>query len=62
MNFAYKTTGTDKVIVFDGAVGGINVSRSLRDQLIDLAPEVSARVDNILMPKWLKQRGILVNS
>jgi hypothetical protein len=62
MDFAYKTTGTDKVIAFDGAVGGINVSRSLKDHLLEIAPEISDRVDNILMPKWLKQRGILVNA
>jgi hypothetical protein len=62
MNFAYKTTGTDKVIAFDGAVGGINVSRSLADYLLEAAPKVSARVDEVLLPKWLKQRGILVNA
>lgn len=62
MNFAYKTTGTDKVIAFDGAVGGINVSRSLADYLLEAAPKVSARVDEVLLPKWLKQRGILMNA
>ena len=30
MDFAYKTTGTDKVIIFDGAMGGLNCSESLR--------------------------------
>jgi hypothetical protein len=61
MRFAYKTTGTDKVIVFDGAVGGINVSESLAEHLLEAAPRVSARVDEILLPKWLKQRGIQPN-
>lgn len=58
MRFAYRTTGTDKVIVFDGAVGGINVSISLADHLLAVAPEVSREVDQVLLPKWLKQRNI----
>ncbi|EAX48460.1 conserved hypothetical protein [Thermosinus carboxydivorans Nor1] len=58
MHFAYKAAKTDKVIIFDGAMGGINVSKSLAELLIRKAPEVSARVDQELMPKWLKQRGV----
>jgi hypothetical protein len=62
MRFAHRTSGTDKVIVFDGAVGGINVSESLAEYLLEVAPEVSKEVDEVLLPKWLKQRGILVNA
>jgi len=58
MNFAYRTTGTDKVIIFDGAMSGINVSESLAKLLVEKAPIVSERVDNVLLPKWLKQRGV----
>lgn len=58
MNFAYKTTGTDKVIIFDGAMGGMNVSKSMAEFLIEKAPLVSERVENVLLPKWLKQRGV----
>ena len=58
MEFAYKTTGTKKVVIFDGAVGGINVSESLAEELLQKAPAVSAKVDEILLPKWLRQRGI----
>lgn len=58
MEFAYKTTGTRKVVIFDGAVGGINVSESLAEELLQKAPAVSAKVDEILLPKWLRQRGI----
>lgn len=58
MAFAYRGTGTDKVIVFDGAAGGINVSKSLYELLKVKAPEVKTRVDEKLFPKWLKQRGI----
>ena len=58
MHFAYETAKTDKVVIFDGAMGGINVSRSLAEMLLEKAPAVSARVDKELMPKWLRQRGI----
>ena len=58
LHFAYMAAKTDKVIIFDGAMGGINVSKSLAELLLNKAPEVSARVDHELMPRWLKQRGI----
>jgi hypothetical protein len=58
MHFAHAVTGTDKVIVFDGAAGGINVSNSLAALLRARAPEVSRRVDKELLPKWMRQRGI----
>lgn len=58
MNFAYKATGTRKVIIFDGAMAGINVSEPLAELLIKKASEVSKRVDDELLPKWLRQRGV----
>ena len=58
MHLARSVTGTDKIIIFDGAVGGINVSTPLAALLRAKAPEVSRRVDNELLPKWLRQRGI----
>ncbi len=58
MAFAKKVTGTEKILVFDGAMGGINLSAPLADLLLAKAPEVSRRVDEVLLPKWLKQRGI----
>lgn len=58
MNFAYRATGTDKVIIFDGAMGGMNVSKSLAKLLIEKAPIISERVDNVLLPMWFKQRGV----
>lgn len=58
MDFAYRTAGTDKVIIFDGAMGGMNVSESMAKLLIEKAPIVSERVDKELLPKWLKQRGV----
>jgi hypothetical protein len=58
MHFAYEAAKTDKVVIFDGAMGGINVSRSVAEMLLEKAPAVSSRVDKELMPKWLKQRGI----
>ncbi len=58
MDFAYKITGTDKVIIFDNATGGINVSESLAKLLTDKAPEISRMVEKEFYPKWLRQRGI----
>lgn len=58
MEFAYKVAKTDKVIIFDGATGGINVSESMAKLLLEKAPVASKLVDEVLMPKWLRQRGI----
>jgi len=58
MNLAYKAAGTEKVIVFDGAMAGINISESLAELLIRKAPGVSEKVDNVLLPRWLRQRGV----
>jgi len=58
VDFARKFSGTDNVLVFDGAVGGFNVSRALAREMLALAPRISDEVDNELMAKWLKQRGI----
>jgi len=58
MAYAYKVTKTDKLIIFDGAVGGMNCSPSLAELLKAKAPEVNRKVDQELLPKWLRQRGI----
>ena len=55
---AYIKELEKRVLIFDGAMGGINVSNSLAALLRQKASEVSKRVDNELMPKWKKQRGI----
>jgi len=59
MDFARKISGTEKVLIFDGAPGGINLSQPLRDFLLAKAPEVNRRVEEELIPKWLRQRGVL---
>ena len=58
IKFAYKSTGTKKVIIFDGAREGINASYSLIDFLLKYAPGVVEEMERKLLPKWLKQRGI----
>lgn len=58
MDHAYKLAKTDKVIIFDGAAGGINCSESLAELLMEKAPEVNREVEEKLMPKWIRQRGI----
>ncbi len=56
--FARRVTGTDKLLIFDGAAGGFNVSEPLADYLLKVAPEVSRKVDEELLPRWLRQRGM----
>ncbi len=58
MEFARRIARTDNVYVFDGCFGAITLSPSLAELLMKKAPEVSRRVDEELMPKWLRQRGI----
>jgi hypothetical protein len=58
MEFARRISRTDQVIVFDGSFGAITLSASLAEHLIARAPEVGRRVEEQLMPKWLRQRGI----
>lgn len=58
MDFAYHTTGTRKVILFDGAAGGLNVSEPLAEHLYKVAPGVMERVEQKLLPKWLAQRNV----
>ncbi len=58
MAFAKQAAGTDKVIVFDGAVGGVNVSASLAEFVLKRAQEVETRVETELLPRWLEQRSI----
>jgi hypothetical protein len=57
MLFAHRLARTDKVVVFDGSYGHINISPSMAQFFLDKAPEVSRRIDG-LVPTWLKQRGI----
>lgn len=58
MAFARRVTGVEKVLAFDGAQGGYNASEALVEFLRREAPHVGTRVDQVLMPKWLKQRGL----
>lgn len=58
MALAVEMAGTDKVIVFDGSYGSINLSPSMGDFLLSRGPEVSRSVDQHYLPLWLKQRGI----
>jgi len=55
---ARRIAGTDKIIVFDGSYGWINLSPSLGEFFLAKAPEVGRRVEEELLPKWLRQRGI----
>lgn len=58
LDFCRRAARTDRILVFDGAVGGLNASAGLVRDLLAAAPAVAERVETVLLPKWLKQRGI----
>lgn len=58
VDIAIDRGGSDKVIVFDGSYGSLNVSESMARHLFEVAPECARQVDEVLLPMWLKQRGI----
>ena len=58
VGFAGRIARTDKILAFDGSLGRINLSPALGEFLITKAPEVNQKVDEELLPKWLRQRGI----
>lgn len=58
MEFAYHTAKTDKVLVFDGAAGGANLSVALADHLRSAASGSNRRVEKELLPKWIDQRRL----
>jgi hypothetical protein len=58
MRIAAEKAGTEKAIVFDGSYGAINMTRPLAEYLIGKVPEVSRRVEDELLPMWMKQRNL----
>ena len=61
IGFARRFAKTSNMLAFDGAIGGFNVTEALAEKLHQLAPQVSKEVDEVLMPRWLKQRGLAEN-
>ena len=58
MELAHQMSKTNKTIVFDGSYGSINLSPSMGQLLLEKAPEINRKVEEELLPKWLKQRGL----
>ena len=58
IDFAMKVAKTDKILVFDGSFGYLTTSPSLAEDMLKRASEVSRRVEEEYLPKWLRQRGI----
>jgi hypothetical protein len=58
VRFATKASGISKIIAFDGAVGGFNVTGPLAELLRAKAPAVEEEVENDLLPKWCRQRNL----
>ena len=55
---ACRDGGTENVIVFDRTPGAFRVSRKLGEHLMARAPAVREKVENVFLPKWLRQRGL----
>jgi hypothetical protein len=53
-----RADGSNNLICFDGSYGAINLTPSMGEQLLANAPECSRLVDEELLPKYLKQRGL----
>ena len=49
---------TRNVIVFDRTPGAFRVTRELGEHLLARAPEVRRQVEEVYLPKWLRQRGL----
>lgn len=56
--FACKAAQTSHVLIFDGAVGGFNLTEPLARFLRERAAGVEAIVEETLMPKWCRQRNL----
>jgi len=58
MTMAKEEAGTEKILIFDGSFGYVNLSPSLAHELMQKAPAISRNVEENLLPLWMKQRGI----
>jgi hypothetical protein len=58
IRFAIRASGTSNVIVFDGAVGGFNLTEPLAELLRAKASAVEEKVENDLLPNWCRQRNL----
>jgi hypothetical protein len=60
IGFVTKLAGTSNIIVFDGAVGGFNMTQPLSEVLRSKAPGVEEMVEQQLLPKWCQQRNLKI--
>jgi hypothetical protein len=58
VRFVSKAGGSSKIIAFDGAVGGFNMTEPLADLLRSKVSGIEERVETQLLPKWCRQRSL----
>ena len=58
LDLALERGNTDKLMVFDGSYGSLTVNQAMADLLRSRAPAVRREVEEELLPKWLRQRGL----
>ena len=51
-------TAPTSVIVFDGSYGHITCNEPMAEVMRERAPAVDREVEQVLLPKWLAQRGL----
>jgi len=57
---AIQKYGTDRIIIFNDSYGSVSVSRSLAEHILELVPEATKEADEVLYPKYMKQRNIAI--
>jgi len=62
VRFVRKATGISKIIAFDGAVGGFNMTEPLADLLRSKAAGIEEVVERELLPKWCRQRNLTLET
>jgi hypothetical protein len=58
IKFAAKAVHTPNVLLFDGAIGGFNLTAPVADLLKSRAVTVEEEVERHLLPKWCRQRNL----
>jgi len=58
VRFISKAGGSEKMIAFDGAVGGFNMTEPLAELLGGKVAGIEELVETQLLPKWCRQRSL----
>ena len=57
VDFVTRVSGTQNILVFDGAANGFNMTEPLAELLRSKVSGIDKKVEGELLPKWCRQRG-----